>query len=330
MKRVSVITPCFRSEAYLDGYFAAVLQQTALDELEVVLIMNEPSAEELAAVDRFDRARPGTVVYRIFPEGWSTKDASRRGPRSQALVSQSMNRAVAASHGIYIAHWDVDDVRTPGSIEAQMRTLDENPDALMTYGDMKIVRRYGDTEGELYVAPEFDRDLFMRACCGGTFRMWRKDALELVGPFDEQFRSGGDYDLYVRIAANGRMVKTPDVLLGYYLNAGSGLSTAGDGLQPTERTVVELRYGMLGKIDRRYLPGASRYRVGELRSDDRWIPVDDFVPDMEGLLARAAADPALLPRTSVKERLGEAMERNVCRVRKLLGLARSGTNGRRW
>jgi glycosyltransferase involved in cell wall biosynthesis len=289
VKRVSVLTPCFRSEAYLEGYFEAVLAQTVLAQVEVVLVLNEPSSDELAIVERMSELRPGLIRVVVFPEDWDPARACDRGPRSIALVSESYNRAWLAATGEYVAQWDHDDLRTPRSLEAEMRTLDQHPEALMTYGDMVMVRTYGDTEGELLPAPDYDRDLFMRGCMG-AFRMWRRSALEAVGPFDEQFLSGGDFDLWVRFAAMGEQVRTAGVL-GYWLNARTGLSTSGDGVQPIERTVVELRYGILDKIDRRYLGAASRYRIGEIRFRGEWVPLERYVPGIAEILARAAVDP---------------------------------------
>lgn len=310
MTLVSILTPCFRAEPYLEGYFEAVLAQTALDKLEVVLVHNEPSAEECVVVRRVSEGHPGLVRHIVVPEGWDADDANDRGRRSRATVSQSMNRGIAAASGRYVALWNVDDVRRPDSIEAQLRTFDEHPEALMTYGDMVIVPRYGDTEGELVTSPEFERNLFMRGCFG-AFQMYRRDAFETVGLYDEQLRSGYDFDMQIRFAANGDLVRTPRVL-GYFTNAGTGLSTTSDDLQPTERTVIEMRYGILDKIDRRYLARASRYRVGELRTGDRWLPIERFVPDLDALLARAAADPRLQPTLSRRDRIGGRL-RNVAR-----------------
>lgn len=297
MTVVSIITPCFRSERYLGGYFDAVLKQSALDRLEVVLVLNEPSPEELDAVDRFEDGHPGIVRRIILPCDWTVNRAVERGARSITSVSESMNRAAEAARGSLIALWNVDDVRVPDSIAWQIATLNTNPDAAMTYGDMTVVREYGGMEGELVVAPEFDRNLFMRGCFG-AFQMWRKVAFDSSGPFDEQLQSGADYDLWVRLAANGPLVRTPR-MLGYYTNAGTGLSTCPDGLQPTERTVIELRYGILDKVDRRYLSRAARYRVGEIKYRGEWLSVERFVPGLDDILNESAADPRVQPAVRV-------------------------------
>ena len=52
----------------------------------------------------------------------------------------------------------------------------------------------------------------------GPFRAWKKVIHEKIGYFDEQLRSGADFDLMVRVAIVYKMKKTQG-LLGYYLNA---------------------------------------------------------------------------------------------------------------
>jgi hypothetical protein len=133
------------------------------------------------------------------------------------------------------------------------------------------------------LAPEFARAEFLRSFHCGCFPMWRKSICDNVGLFDSQLRSGADFDLMIRIAASAEMQRAHG-LLGYYLNAGMGLSTSGGRLQPTERTVVELRYGIYDKIDYRYLPQAREYRWGEIYFDGCWHPVSELFPDYEAFL----------------------------------------------
>jgi glycosyltransferase involved in cell wall biosynthesis len=296
---VSIVTSCFQGEPYLEGYFEAVLSQTALEQVEVVLVQNDPSSDELAVVERVISQHPGLVRHIVVP---------------REHASRSMNRAVSAATGQYVALWNVDDVRTTDSIERQAGALDQHPNALLAFGDMVIVPQYGDVDGVLVTEPEFERSLFMRSCFGGTFPMWRREAFDIVGLFDEQLRSGWDFDQLVRCAATGRVIKVRGVL-GYFLNAGLGLSTAGDGLQPIERTVIELRYGILDKVDRRYLAAASRYRVGELLVGDQWIPVGRYVSELDGILARAAEDPRIQPKTGAYDWAAERLKNLLYRLR---------------
>ena len=43
-------------------------------------------------------------------------------------IGISMNRCIEFASGDYICIWNVDDLRTPDSIEVMAKTLDDNPD----------------------------------------------------------------------------------------------------------------------------------------------------------------------------------------------------------
>jgi hypothetical protein len=280
---ISVITPCYRGEAYLPAFFDALAAQTVLSDLELVLVHNQPSPKELGLVRHYIRHHPGSVVHIVVDETNARRFDDRPGDWALETVAQSMNRALQHASGDYVALWNVDDIRTADSLERELALLDQNPSVALTYGDMIIARRHGETEGTYISTPDYSREEFMRSC-HGAFQMWRKTVHDVAGLFDEQLRSGADFDLWIRVAANYTMKKTPG-LLGYYLNAGSGLSTRKGGLQPTERTVIQLRYGILDKLDYRYLKGARRYQVGELRFAGAWRPVANFVPSYNSHMA---------------------------------------------
>ena len=59
-----------------------------------------------------------------------------------------MNRCIEFASGDYLCIWNVDDLRTPDSIEVMAKTLDDNPDIEFVYGNYTIVPNFGNTEGE--------------------------------------------------------------------------------------------------------------------------------------------------------------------------------------
>jgi glycosyltransferase involved in cell wall biosynthesis len=280
--RVSTITPCFHGEKYLEGFFESVRQQTLFEHIQVVLVHNEPTDQEIEIVRKFQRFAPDTVKHIVvFPED-TQFPCVLPGRWARETIAQSMNRAIANADAEYVAIWNVDDLRTPDSLEREIEFLDAHSDIAFTYGDMVMVRHFGSREGVLVPAPEFEQVEFLRGCFGG-FQMFRKSICDQIGYFDEQLRSGADFDLWVRIAANFVMAKTPGVL-GYYLNAGTGISTGSGALQPIERTVIELRYGIYDKLDYRYLPSANRYRIHDIYFSKVWHPAGKFIPNYEGFL----------------------------------------------
>jgi len=260
--RVSVVVSCYRAESHLRAFLESIADQSALDRLELVLVHNEPSEPELALVREFAAEHPGKLRHVIVEtvEPWSL----------------SMNRGIRAAVGEYVCVGNVDDLRTPDALERQVRALDEDPDALVSFGDFVRVAAPGSTEGPLASMPEFDREDFVRFYRCGPFPMWRRAVHEQVGYFDEQLRSAGDFDLMARMALAGGMVHVGGPL-GYYLDMGQGLSNKGD-LPHIERTVVELRYGTFDFVDLRYLRTARRYDIGRLLQDGVWCEVERFVP----------------------------------------------------
>ena len=297
MPTVSVITPVYRGERYLSEFFDALVSQTAFSDLELVLVHNQPSTVERGLVRSFARSYPDKLVHLVVDETNACRLDRRPGSWALETVAQSMNRAIAQAAGEYIALWNVDDLRVTDSLEREVAVLESDAQIGLTYGDFVIVARPGHTTGLHQPCPEFDRGEFTRSCYGG-FQMWRKSVHDVAGLFDEQLRSGADFDLWIRIAAQSSMKKTQGDL-GYYLDAGSGLSTRKSGLRFVEDTVIGLRYGIIDRIDYRLLRQARQYRIAELHFGGKWHPVAKFFPEYD---ERAATLKRLWPSELRRQR----------------------------
>jgi len=274
MPTVSVITPVYRGEPYLSAYFEALASQTLFNHLEVILVHNQPSSVERGLVQRFAGTHPDKLVHVVVDERNASCLDHRSGNWALETVAQSMNRAIARASGKYIALWNVDDVRVGDSLERQVAVLESDDRIGLTYGDYVMVGHPGDTGGVQHTFPEFDHENYM-STYGGGFQMWRSSVHDVAGLFDEQLRSGADCDLWIRIAAQSSMRKTPGNV-GYYLNTGMGLSTRKDGLRFVEDAVVGLRYGILHQIDYTLLRQTRHYRISELYFNGAWHPVRDY------------------------------------------------------
>lgn len=269
--RVSAITPCFRGEGYLERFLRSVASQTILDEIEVVLDHNDPTPAELELVGRFQREHPGRLKHIVTTP--------------VQPIGASMNECVLAAEGEFVAIWNVDDLRTEDSLERQCAALDAAPECSFAFGDFIIVSTFGERLGPRVSPPDFDREEFSRSMHLGPFYMWRKALTQSAGLFDEQLRSGADFDLAIRLALNESGARVGE-LLGYYLDAGLGASTRANSLQPVERTMIELRYGIYDKLDYDFIQRAGEYRVDALLQQGHWVPVGTFVPNYEELLAQ--------------------------------------------
>lgn len=265
---VSIITPCFRSEKYLETFLRNVCEQTIVSETELVLDHNEPSDKEIEIVNGFNSDFSGTLVHNIV--------------NPVVPVSTSMNNCLRKSTGEFLCIWNVDDIREPDSLERMRATLQKENEVLFTYGDHISSSKHGILEGKKYINPSFNRNEFLRSMNLGPFFMWRSSIMEILEGFDEQLLSGADFDYAIRLAFEGIGKKTHGII-GYHLNEGKGASTGGShvpvNIQPIERTVIELRYGIYDKIDYRFLPQALHYKIYKMEYSGKWFDLTKIVKD---------------------------------------------------
>ena len=263
---VSTITPCYHMERYLKGFLDRLPEQTFFSQMEVVLDHNEPTDQEILWVREFQKKYPGVIKHIV---------REKVDP-----IGVSMNRCILEASGDLLAIWNVDDLRTPRSVESQARLLLEKPEIGFVYGNFKVVSGFGLTNGRYINVRHVPEAEFTRSMILGPFFMFRKTVCKQAGYFDEQLRSGADFDFAVRLALHSKgAVALED--LGYYLNESAGASTRPNSLQPIERTMIELRYGIYDKINYEYLPQATRYYISSLLQYGNWVSVGEFCPSYE-------------------------------------------------
>ena len=112
---VSIITPCYNGESYLDRYFQSVLNQT-YPNLELIFINDgsKDRTEEIAASYRSRLEQRGIVFIYLFQEN--------------AGQAAALNRGLKLFTGKYLTWPDADDEMTPDCIEKKVQYLEEHPE----------------------------------------------------------------------------------------------------------------------------------------------------------------------------------------------------------
>ena len=158
---VSIITPCYNGERYLDRYFASILHQT-YPNLELIFIND-------GSTDRTEEIAQG---YRLPLE--------QRGIRYTYLSQENAGQAAALNRGLklftgeYLTWPDADDEMTSDCIEKKVAYLQAHPELQMVRSDG--IYQNQDTGEKRYIAKEFDKltqcifnDLLIvktYGCCG--------------------------------------------------------------------------------------------------------------------------------------------------------------------
>lgn len=271
-KKISSITPCYKGGKYLEGFLSNVTSMVNLAEVEIVLDHNAPEQWEIDLVKKFQKEHPGVFVHNV--------------KEHVDNIARSMNDCWNLASGDYVAIWNIDDLRVPNSLKLQADFLDCHPSHGVVHGNFVIVNTFGSGSGRfidhsMYSSPH---DELTRGMVTGPFLMWRKNLKDRCGMFDEQLVSGADFDLSIRLAAN-TLVGTVNEILGAYLDEGQGASTRPDNKQPLERTVIEMRYGILDKIEQRYVSEATeKYDIKNLSWYDEKKAVGEMIPNFSDFI----------------------------------------------
>ena len=224
--KISVITSLYNCEAYLHGFFEAFLKIININEVELVIIHNDPSSVEKKIIQQ--------RIRDLYHYQYITVQREN--------LYKSWNRAILKSSGKYLAMWNVDDVRDKDCLAEQAQYLDSHSNTAIVSGDYIKVFNYGDKKGVL------KRDHVIKnkftgitKFNNGCFLMWRREIHDEIGYFDEQFRVGGDWEFWMRITAKYKAGRI-DKLLGYYLKAENQGISKTDAKVFTENYVIKVRY----------------------------------------------------------------------------------------
>lgn len=119
---VSIITPCYNGERYLDRYFSSVIQQT-YQPLELIFI-NDGSTDRTAEIAA--RYRP------VLEEKGIQFTYLHQENAGQAAA---LNRGLKLFTGEYLTWPDADDEMTPDCIEKKVAYLQAHPEMQMVRSD---------------------------------------------------------------------------------------------------------------------------------------------------------------------------------------------------
>ncbi len=158
---VSIITPCYNGESYLDRYFHSILNQT-YPNLELIFI-NDGSSDRTE--DIVNAYRP-----RLEDRGISFTYLSQENAGQAA----ALNRGLKLFTGTYLTWPDADDEMTPDCIEKKVSYLEAHPEFQMMRSNGTFCNL--DTNAHSPIAAEADKhpqDIFEQlllvhtyGCCG--------------------------------------------------------------------------------------------------------------------------------------------------------------------
>jgi glycosyltransferase involved in cell wall biosynthesis len=195
---VSVVITTFNDEEYLPQALVSVMQQ-------------HHQAREIIVVDDGSDVSPAHILQ-AFPAITFIRKVN-------GGLASARNAGLRNVSSEYVCFLDADDRLEPNALSSGLLSLCQWPDAALTYGGHRRIRADGTVAGgENYnpVGGNPYADLLERNLIGmHATVLYRKDVLVDLGGFDEQLPRCEDYDLYLRVSRDYRVVSHPEIIAEY-------------------------------------------------------------------------------------------------------------------
>jgi hypothetical protein len=170
---------------------------------------------------------------------------------------------------------NVDDSRRNDSLEIQLGTFHEHPWADVVYQDIFFtLDPHLDWEVIEYMGyrtnlpPVTIPDLVMFGInAPHNAPMWRRNVHTELGYFNESLKSAGDYEFWIKCAANNKkFIKSKECHVSYYVNP-DGLSTSSSSPSFTEEATIQEYWKTYFKRTYPLLDRSSHISLSHLRDE---------------------------------------------------------------
>ncbi|CAN2050250.1 alpha-1,3-rhamnosyltransferase [Candidatus Magnetomoraceae bacterium gMMP-13] len=131
-------------------------------------------------------------------------------------LTKSLNVAAKLAKGELFARQDADDISLPERLEQQVKIFIENPNVILSASDTVLINGNGETMGTKLV-PLNTKDALKKILSlknpfvHGSL-MFRRDAFEKAGGYNERFTTTQDFELIFRMSLIGEFACVPNIL----------------------------------------------------------------------------------------------------------------------
>lgn len=221
--------PVYNAQDTVQAAVESALKQSFPD-FELLVINDGSTDATLSVIDKIKDQRLKIYTY----------------PNSGSYSAR--NHGLAQAQGDFIAFLDADDIWRSDKLEAQLKALQTNPRAILIYSWTEFIDEFGKSLARgsyfTYSGHVLTTLLSRNFISNGSNPLIRREAFEIVGNFDETFTSGGDWDMWLRLAVQGHFINVPQIHV-YYRCTNRSISTSMirlevDGLQVLDKAFQRL------------------------------------------------------------------------------------------
>lgn len=203
---VSVIIPAYRRADFVNQAVASIGRQTFTDY--EIIVVDDGSGDKL--VGRYALPPEVTLIMRTDNSG---------------RASIPRNEGARAARGRYLAFLDMDDIWLPEALATLVRLLNTHPQAALAFCHYTGVDESLQPVEQQVPPPVLQADaleqLLTRCIIRSTsIVLFRREAFEAAGGFDDAIIGTADWDLYLRLASSTPFAADPARLVQYRWHPG--------------------------------------------------------------------------------------------------------------
>jgi glycosyltransferase involved in cell wall biosynthesis len=267
MPLVTVLLPCYNAELYIEEAVRSIMNQT-YSNLEILII------------DDCSTDSSHEIVSRLAIEDERIRII--KNEKNLKLI-KTLNKGLDLARGDYIARMDADDVSLPERIEKQINYMLSNPEVDLCGTNYTMINAEGNIIGTSNY-PLTNLDIKLNLLFYNPFAhptvLFKRDFVNKIGKYKENFINAEDYELWLRVALNGVMSNIQDKLLLYRWH-GNNISLIGGKKQNLESVSLAImeNTGILRMISLDFLDFHSKFvcmggwkqgTVDELKRWNEW------------------------------------------------------------
>jgi glycosyltransferase involved in cell wall biosynthesis len=179
---ISVITPCFNAEQFIEQTIRSVIGQS-YKNIEYIIVDGLSTDSTLNIINKYSH-----YINKVISE----KDKG---------MYDAINKGLKFCNGDIICYLNSDDVFPAETLQNVVEVFNTNLDAEIVYGDLTYI----DSDNMVikkFIYPKFNYKYFISLWFSSipqpsTF--WSSNVLKEIGYFDTSFKMCGDFDYFARV-----------------------------------------------------------------------------------------------------------------------------------
>lgn len=227
-KMISVVLPTHNGARFLRQSLASCLQQT-YSNIELVVVVDGSTDETMPILDQISDPRLTIIVN-----------------ETNLGLPESLNKGFAHSKGDYLTWTSDDNFYAPNALAVMAQYLDEHAEVGMVYCDYWKVDGDGNV---LEICPTCEPAEILTTPINriGPCFAYRREVFDIVGKYDSAWSHVEDYDYWLRIARDFKLLPLHEPMY-YYRHHGESL-TATYSRYKIQRLALKLafRRGILSR-----------------------------------------------------------------------------------